>query len=74
MTDMIMDLQTLPETIFSRIHTQKVKVHEENGSIVVTPFSEEKSRFDHLVGIFSDGKMSIDNFLAQKQMDKELEN
>jgi hypothetical protein len=73
MADMIMDLQTLPETIFSRIHTKKVKVHEENGSIVVTPFSEEKPRFDHLVGIFSDGKMSIDNFLTQKQIDKELE-
>jgi hypothetical protein len=74
MADMIMDLQTLPETIFSKIHTKQVKVHEENGSIVVTPFSEETPRFDHLVGMFSDGKMSIDNFLAQKQIDKELEN
>ncbi|MDR2117608.1 MAG: hypothetical protein LBP87_14620 [Planctomycetaceae bacterium] len=69
MSDMILDVQTLPETIFSKITTKKVKIHEENGSITLTPFSEEKLRFDHLVGIFSDGKMSVDKFLLQKQLD-----
>jgi hypothetical protein len=74
MADMILDVQTLPETIFSKILTKKVKIHEENGSIILTPFSDEKLRFDHLVGIFSDGRMSVDKFLLQKQLDKELEN
>jgi hypothetical protein len=74
MADMILDVQILPEPIFSKIHTSKVKLHEENGSIILTPFSEEKPRFDHLIGIFSDGKMSIDKFLQQKQLDKDLEN
>jgi hypothetical protein len=74
MADMILDVQTLPETIFSRILTKKVRIHEENGSIILTPLFEEKLRFDHLVGIFSDGKMSVDKFLLQKQSDKELEN
>jgi hypothetical protein len=74
MADMILDVQILPEPIFSKIHTNKVKIHEENGSIILTPFSEEKPHFEHLIGIFSDGKMSIDNFLLQKQLDKELEN
>jgi hypothetical protein len=74
MSDMILDVQTLSETIFSRISTKKVRIHEENGSIILTPFPEEKLRFDHLVGIFSDGKMSVDKFLLQKQLDKELEN
>jgi hypothetical protein len=49
------------------------KIHEENGSIILTPVSGEKPRFDHLIGIFSDGKMSIDKFLLQKQLDKEKE-
>jgi len=73
MTETILDIQTLPENIFSRISTKKVKVYEENGTITLTPFSEEKPRFDHLIGIFSDGKISIDDFLAEKQLEKELE-
>jgi len=73
MTEMVLDTQILPEKIFSKISTKKVKVYEENGTITLTPFSEEKPRFDHLVGMFSDGKISIDDFLAEKQKDKELE-
>ena len=73
MTEMVLDAKTLPETVFSRIHTQKVIFFEENGTITLTPFHEEKPHFDHLIGIFSDGKMSIDNFLIEKQQEKELE-
>jgi hypothetical protein len=73
MTEMVLDVQTLPENIFSRISTKKVKVYEENGTITLTPFSEEKPCFEHLIGIFSDGKISIDDFLAEKQQEKELE-
>jgi len=71
--EMVLDVQTLPESVFSKIHTKKVKVYEENGTITLTPFSEEKPRFDHLIGMFSDGKISIDDFLQEKQRDKELE-
>jgi len=39
----------------------------------LTPFSEEKPRFDHLIGMFSDGRISIDDFLAEKQRERELE-
>ncbi|MDR2592048.1 MAG: hypothetical protein LBC59_04505 [Chitinispirillales bacterium] len=35
--------------------------------------SEEKPCFDHLLGMFSDGKISIDDFLEEKQREKELE-
>ena len=73
MTEMVLDVQTLPETVFSKISTRKVKVYEENGTITLTPFSEEKPRFDHLTGMFSDGKISIDDFLEEKQHEKELE-
>jgi hypothetical protein len=73
MTEMVLDIQALPETLFSKISTRKVKFYEENGTITLTPFSEEKPRFDHLVGMFSDGKISIDDFLEEKQREKELE-
>jgi len=74
MTETVLDIQTLPDVILSKISTKKVKVCEENGTITLTPFSDENPRFDHLVGMFSDGKISIDDFLAEKQMEKELEN
>ena len=73
MAEMVLDIQTLPETVFSRIHTKKVKVYEENGTITLTPFSEEKLCFDHLIGMFSDGKISVDDFLEEKRREKELE-
>jgi hypothetical protein len=41
---------------------------------MLTPITEEKKSFDSLIGMFSDGKLSIDNYLKQKQADKELEN
>jgi len=40
---------------------------------VVVTIEDEKPRFDHLVGIFSDGKMSVDKFLQEKRLEKELE-
>jgi len=70
---MVLDIQQLPESIFSKISTEKVKVLEENGTITLTPFYEEKPYFNHLVGRFSDGKISVDDFLKEKQQDEELE-
>jgi virulence-associated protein VagC len=74
MADMILDVQTLPETIFSRITTKKVKIHEENGSIILTPFIVKKQNFDVLFGMFSDGKISTEEYMKEKQIEKELEN
>jgi hypothetical protein len=71
---MIMDVSMLPETLFARIKTERVKLHEENGTFIVTPIVEERKSFDRLIGMFSDGKLSIDNHLKQKELDKDLEN
>ena len=73
MSDMVLDVQTLPEMIFSRISTKKVKFHEENGSIVLTPFIEKKQNFDVLFGMFSDGRISTEEYMKEKQIEKELE-
>jgi len=73
MTEMVLDIQALPETIFSKISSRKVKFFEENGTITLTPFADEKPRFDHLIGLFADGKISIDDFLEERQQETELE-
>ena len=73
MAGLVLDVQKLPETIFSKIPTEKVSVFEENGTITLTPFFEEKPNFNRLIGMFSDGKISVDDFLIDKQKEKELE-
>jgi len=74
MSDMVLDVQTLPEMIFSRISTEKVNFHEENGSIILTPFIEKKQNFDVLFGMFSDGRISTEEYMKEKQIEKALEN
>ena len=73
MSDMVLDIQTLPEIIFSKISADKVKFHEENGSIILTPVIEKKQNFDVLFGMFSDGKISSEEYMKEKQIEKELE-
>ena len=73
MTEMVLDIKALPETIFSKISTNKVKFYENNGTITLTPIFEEKPRFDHLIGMFADGKISVDDFLDEKREEMELE-
>jgi hypothetical protein len=45
-----------------------------NGSIILTPFIEKKQNFDVLFGMFSDGRISTEEYMKEKQMEKELEN
>jgi hypothetical protein len=47
MTDMVLDIKALPEVIFSKISTGKVRFYEENGTITLTPVTEEKPRYLH---------------------------
>jgi hypothetical protein len=73
MTEMVLDVQTLPETVFSRITTRKVRFHEENGSITLTPLIETAQNIDALFGMFSDGRLSTEKYLREKQLEKEFE-
>jgi hypothetical protein len=74
MTDIELDVQTLPEPILSRIHTPKVKVHEENGVITLIPIKMERANINKFIGMFSDGKLSSEKFIQNKKYEKELEN
>jgi len=74
MSDIVLDINMVPETIFSRTKTEKVKFHEEAGSFVLTPVKGKEKTFDRLIGMFSDGKLSIDGYLNEKRLEKVLEN
>ena len=74
MADVILDINMVPEAIFSRTKTEKVRFYEENGSFILIPILEKEKSFDHLIGMFPDGKLTIDNYLKEKRLDKELEN
>jgi len=74
MSDIVLDVQTLPEVIFSKTSADKVNFHEENGVIILTPIVEKKHDFEDLFGLFSDGRISTEEYMREKQLEKELEN
>jgi len=86
MTEMIVDTQAVSEVILSRISTEKVKIAEDKGVIILTPLSDEKATTDeseedkkrypwkHLVrGKYAGILSSVDEFLRRRHEDKELE-
>ena len=72
MTEMVLDTRTLPEPIMRMIHTKKVKIRKQQEDFVITPIREDAVECP-LLGMFADGKISVDKFIARKQAEKELE-
>ena len=76
MDDMVLSVSTLPEPLHRRIHSEMVRVHEENGLFILTPIFNTneyaKTCIDRLCGMF-EGKLSTYDYVIQKQLDKELE-
>ena len=50
------------------IHSEKIKIVEENGNIILSPV-KEKPNLNELVGMFSDGKLSAEKFIEQKKFE-----
>ena len=77
MTDMVISVKTLPEQLHRRIHSDRVRFHENNGVITLTPIKEPEidiwKGLDELRAILSDGRMSTQKYMEQKQIDKGLE-
>ena len=73
MTEMIINADTLPETLFSLVQTEKIRVLENDGIITMTPFREEFDCTAGVRGMYSDKKLTLDKFLEWKHEDKELE-
>ncbi|MDR1419556.1 MAG: hypothetical protein LBI86_04220 [Treponema sp.] len=73
MESIIIDRETLPGTIISYIHSQKIRLIEENGNIILSPVIEKYSILEKSYGMFSDGKLSSEKFIEEKKIEKELE-
>lgn len=77
MEDTILSVSTLPEQLHRRFRSNRVRVHEENGVVTLTPVKETKKdaweALKHMRSILSDGRMSTEGYMAQKQLNKELE-
>ena len=72
MTEMVLNTNTLPEPLLRLIHTEKVKVRENDGEILLTPITDTVEGCP-LRGMFADGKLSVDKYLTEKQAEKGLE-
>jgi hypothetical protein len=72
MTEIVLDARTLPEPLFRLIRTEKVKVRESDGEIRLTPIIDT-TKGCPLRGMFTDGKISVDKFIENKQTEKEIE-
>jgi hypothetical protein len=72
MTEIVLNTSSLPEPLFQLIPTKKVKVRREHEHGDITPLRETDVDCP-LLGMFADGKISIDKFLANKQLEKGLE-
>jgi len=73
MLETVIDRQILPEPIFSYINSEKIRIFEENGNIILSPFNK-KPNINELFGMFSDGKLSSEDFINQKSIEMEIEN
>ena len=73
MLETVIDRQILPEPIFSNINSEKIRIFEENGNIILSPFNE-RPNIDELFGMFNDGKLSSEDFIKQKSIEMEIEN
>jgi len=73
MQSMIIDRQILPEPIISYIHSEKIRMFEENGNIILSPLKISPN-INELFGMFNDGKLSSEEFIKEKAHEKEKEN
>ena len=77
MEDTIINVNTLPESLHNRFRSTRVRVREENGVVTLTPVNDTKKdvwgALEQLRLMLSDGRMSSENYMAQKQADKELD-
>jgi hypothetical protein len=75
MSEMVLQAKTLPEPLLRLIHTEKVRVRKVQGEIRLIPIEVKmkKNNILPILGMYSDGKLTVDNYLEQKRIDKELE-
>jgi virulence-associated protein VagC len=79
METLVIERRTLPLSVASHFDVARVKVEKEEKRVILSPADEEKeqdiySLIDELCGIFTDGKLSTEDFIKQKAIEVEMEN
>ena len=72
MAEFILNTNTLPEPLLRMIRSDKIRVRETDGEIRLIPVENKKADCP-LLGLYSDGKLTVDKFLKWKSEDRELE-
>ncbi|MCL2355702.1 MAG: hypothetical protein FWC70_00915 [Defluviitaleaceae bacterium] len=74
MTEMVLQTRVLPEPLFSLISSDSVKIREDNnGEIRLIPVKEASISSCPFLGMYTDGKLTINGYLERKRADKRLE-
>ena len=75
MAEMVLQARTLPEPLFKLIRTEKVKVRESHGEIHLIPVDDvvDGRLILPILGMYTDGKLTVDGYLERKRAEKELE-
>ena len=72
MNEIVLNTNAFPEPVIRLIRAEKVRVQKVDGSVHLTPVTEEKKGCP-IRGICADGKLSSYSFMERKQAEKELE-
>ena len=73
MIEMVLQSKTLPEPILRLIHTDKVMVRAFNGEVRLMPIEDSTKLILPILGMYNDGKLTVDGYLTRKYADQELE-
>lgn len=73
MSEMVLSVSALQETLFKMIPTERVKLRQNDGIISLIPFQETTKDECPLLGIAADSNLTVEKFLAMTREDKLLE-
>jgi len=74
MTANVVEINALPDLLYSLFSTEKVRVSESNGIVQVEPIKDEIDCTIGLRGMFAgDSNMTVEKFLERARADKELD-
>ena len=76
MAEIVLQTRTLPEPLLRLISSDNVKIQADtNGEIRLIPVKESMESVNNcpFLGMYTDGKLTVDGYLERKRRDKELE-
>ena len=73
MSEMVLSVNSLQETLFKMIPTERVKLRRYDGIISLIPLREAAQEECPLLGIAADSTLTVNKFLAMTREDKRLE-